>query len=208
MDNYPGVDLSKMSPAQRARLDALIIADGDEALRVHLQGAIGRADTARGAHGGSRAVMPERWTQIHVLDRLEEAYEVLAAMPAATRPKSYGSAWPTVQPERLSLYDQVMMGASGELEERNQDRNRVRLAPTTAQVTRMEQALRWPFEYLGDKPELAKAISLRAMWAVMRVDIRKRCQRRGIDHDRFNRDWQQALGIITAALISQRVPVS
>jgi len=32
-------------------------------------------------------------------------------------------------------------------------------------------------------------------------------QRRGIDHERFNRDWQQALGIITAALIAQRVPV-
>jgi hypothetical protein len=206
-ENVPP-DLSQMSLIDRARLAAMIEVDGDETLRTHLLGAMGRTETGRGARGGARAVLPERWTQIHVWDRLEEGYEVLAGMPTATRPKAYGSAWPTVQKERLSIYDQIQMLGTGEIEQMHEDRNRVRMAATSAQVTRMEQALRWPFEYLSDRPEMAKAINLRAMWAVMRVDIRKRCQRRGIDHDEFNRQWQQGLGVITASLIARKVPIS
>lgn len=147
------------------------------------------------------------WTIVHVLDRLEEAYGVMAMMPAATRPKAYGSAWPSVVQEKIPLIVLAEIGEA-EVETRQEEQNRVRLAPTAAQVSRMEQASRWPFEYLRDRPELAKAISLRAMWSAMRVDIRKRCKRKGIDHDDFNRQWQEGLNIITATLIARRVPVS
>jgi len=126
------------------------------------------------------------------LDRLEEAFQVMAMMPAATRPKAYGSAWPSVVQEKIPLITLAEMGAIGELETQQEEQNRVRMAPTSAQVSRMEQALRWPFEYLSDQPELAKAIQLRSMWAAMGVDIRKRCERRGIEHEEFNRQWQEA----------------
>jgi hypothetical protein len=152
--------------------------------------------------------VPAVWTQIHVLDRLEEAYEVLSALPAKTRPKQYGNAMPTVVQERPSLKDLLDMSEAGALEQFEQDRNRVRLAPTTAMVSRMDQALRWPLEHLSDKPELARAVSLRALWAAMRVDIRKRCERRGLHHETFNVQWQAGLRIITGRLIAQRVPVS
>jgi hypothetical protein len=142
------------------------------------------------------------------LDRLEEAYEVLAGMPMVTRPKQYGNAMPMPSQQKLSIYDQIEMLGTGELEQMHEDRNRVRLAATSAQVTRMEQALRWPFEYLGDRPQLARAISLRAMWAAMRADIRKQCERRGMNHELFNQNWQQGLKIITAALVARKVPVS
>ncbi|MBR0693623.1 DUF6362 family protein [Bradyrhizobium lablabi] len=142
------------------------------------------------------------------MDRLEEAFQVMAMMPAATRPKAYGSAWPSVVQEKIPLVVLAEMSESGELATREGEQNRVRLPPTSAQVSRMEQASRWPFEYLRDQPELAKAISLRAMWSAMRVDIRRRCQRRGIDHDEFNRQWQEGLKIITEQLIARRVPVS
>jgi hypothetical protein len=66
----------------------------------------------------------------------------------------------------------------------------------------------WPFEYLGDRPDLAKAISLRAMWSVMKVDIRKRCASRGIDHRAFNVQWQTALSLITGTLIARKVRLS
>jgi hypothetical protein len=205
-DNVP-IDLSQMSLQDRARLSALIESDADADLRQHLLGAIGRAETGRGSRGSAREV-PSTWTQIHVLDRLEEAYEVLGSLPAATRPKAYGSAWPGIVQEKIPLVVQAEMDAAGELEQLHEDRNRVRLAATSAQVTRMEQALRWPFEYLRDRPELARAISLRAMWAVMRADIRRKCERRGINHDQFNAEWQAGLGIITAMLIARSVPVS
>jgi hypothetical protein len=197
-----------MSPDERAKLAALIEADGDEGLRVHLLGAIGRNDRTLASRRSVRD-LPPTWTQIHVLDRLEEAYEVLAGLPMVTRPKQYGNAMPTpFQEQRLSLLDQVLMQETGELEQLHEDRNRVRLSATAAQVSRMDQALGWPFEYLGDRPDLAKAISLRAMWSVMKVDIRKRCASRGIDHRAFNMQWQTALSLITGTLIARKVPVS
>jgi hypothetical protein len=206
-DKNVAVELSQMSLTERARLAALIEVDGDEALRTHLLGAIGRRETARGARGAGR-VVPDRWTQIHVLDRLEEAYTVLAGMPMVTRPKQYGNAMPTPFQQKLSILDQIEMMGTGELEQLHEDRNRVRLAATSAQVSRMDQALGWPFEYLRDRPELAKAISLRAMWAVMRADIRKQCQRRGLHHETFNWQWQEGLSIITATLVATKVPVT
>jgi hypothetical protein len=198
-------DLSRMSPRERARLSALIETDGDTQLRQHLLGAMGRSETGRGARGARE--IPERWSIIHVLDRLEEGFHIMSMMPAATKPKSYGSAWPQTVQEKIPLIVLAEIGGD-EMETRQEEQNRVRLAPSSTQVTRMEQALRWPFEYLSDRPELAKAISLKAMWSAMRTDIRKKCQRRGLDHDEFNRRWQEGLRIITAALIVRKVPVS
>lgn len=201
-------DLSNLSLTSRAKLAALIEVDGDTALREHLLGAIGRSNPVLRSRHSDRE-LPPQWTQIHVLDRLEEAYEILASMPMVTRPKEFGNGMPTVvQEDRFSLLEQIRLQESGELEQMHGDRNRVRIAPTAAQVSRMDQALGWPFEHLGSKPELAKAISLRALWSVMRIDIRKRCQRRGIDHREFNVQWQQALAQITSALRANRVPVS
>lgn len=197
------IDLSQMSLSGRARLDALIEADGDSDLRQHLLGAVGRSETARGARGGAREV-PDRWTIVHCLDRLEEAYQVLGSLPASTRPKAYGSAWPSVVQENIPLLIQAEMAESGELE----IQNRVRLPPTTAQITRMEEALRWPFEFLGDCPALARSINQKSLWSAMRIDIKKRCIRLGIPHEEFNVLWQEGLKVITQQLILRKVPVS
>lgn len=204
-------NLAHLSKGARAALDLMIESGTDPAMRVYLTGAIGSADAAvarRSTALRRQREVPMTWTQIHVLDRLEEAYAVLISLPMKTRPKVYGNNMPAVvQEERPSLLEQVQMMHSGELEEIHDDRNRVRLAPTSAQITRMDEALRWPFEYLRDETDLARAISLRAMWAAMNVDIRKRCERRGIDHRQFNVDWQAAVARITGALIARKVPV-
>jgi len=141
------------------------------------------------------------------LDRLEDAFRTLSSQPGGGKARS-SSVWPVMEQQKLSFKDLIEMSATGELEQREADRNRVRLAPTSLQVTQMEQALAWPFEYLRDQPELAKAIQLRALWSSMGADIRKRCERRGIDHDAFNANWQRALAIITGALVARKVPVS
>lgn len=200
-------DMSSMSHLERAKLSALIEKDGDADLREHLVGAMGRSETGRGSLRSPREV-PSSWSIVHVLDRLEEAFEVMAMMPAATRPKAFGSAWPSIVQEKIPLVILAEMSAIGELETQQEEQNRVRLPPSSAQITRMEQALRWPFDYLRDWPEIAKAISLRSMWAAMHVNIRKRCERRHIDHDEFNALWQEGLKIITAMLIACKVPVS
>lgn len=200
------LDLSRMSPQERARLSAMIEADGDTALRTHLLGAIGRSEATRSARGGVRE-LPTRWTQIHVLDRLEDAFRTLASQPGGGKARS-SSVWPVMEQTRLTFKDLIDMQETGELEQRQADQNRVRLAPTSLQVSQMEQALAWPFEYLSDQPALARAIQLRALWASAGADIRKRCERRGMDHNEFNQSWQSALAIITGALIGHKVPVS
>src|ERR1700730_2516513 len=121
-------DLSRLSLIERARLAALIEADGDSALREHLLGAIGRSETTRGARLSNRAVVPEGWTQIHVLDRMEEAYRVLASQPGGFKARS-SSVWPAMAVQQLSILDQIELMGTGELEQRQQDQNRVRLAP-------------------------------------------------------------------------------
>jgi hypothetical protein len=201
------MDISNMSQAERAQLSVLVEKDGDADLREHLLGAMGRAETGRGSLRVPREV-PSTWEIVHVLDRLEEAFEVMAMMPAATRPKAFGSAWPSIVQEKIPLVILAEMSASGELETQQEEQNRVRLPPSSAQISRMEQAMRWPFEYLRDRPELARAISQRSMWAAMHVNIRKRCERRSIDHDEFNRQWQEGLNIITVMLIALKIPVS
>ena len=204
--------MSSMSLLEQAKLSALIEIDGDSDLRQHLLGVMGRSETARGARRSSREV-PGMWTQIHVLDRMEKAYEILAMDPAATRPKAYGAAWPNYNPmtpgELNALRNEIFQaGGQGALSEWESEQNRVRPQPSSAQISRMEQALRWSFEYLSEDPRLARAIQLRSMWAAMGADIRKRCERQGFNHEIFNADWQQALNIITAALIARKVPVS
>jgi hypothetical protein len=204
--------ISDMSAAEHAKLSTLIEQDGDADLRQHLLGALGRSEQPRGALEYVYEI-PSRWCEVHVLDRLEKAYEVQAMMPAATRPKAYGTAWPSYMPitegELIGIKNEIFRdGGAQALSDWESQQNRVRLQPSSAQITRMEQALRWPFEYLRDQPEIARAISLRSMWAAMHVNIRRRCSQRRLDHDLFNRQWQDGLRIITQQLIRHRVAVS
>ncbi|MCC8945978.1 hypothetical protein H8A97_12935 [Bradyrhizobium sp. Arg62] len=201
--------LSQLSPADHAELLARIEDDGDADLRGYVIEALGWG-TAQPAHitRESAREVPPQWTQIHVLDRLEEAFAVLSSLPARTRPKQFGNGMPTPVREKLTNKDWIDLLEAGELEKVEEQANRVRLAPTTAQITRMDQALRWPFEHLAGEPELARALSRRAMWAAMKVDIRKRCEQRQMQHELFQLQWQHGLRLVTERLIMARVAVS
>lgn len=201
------MDMSSMSLIDRARLTALIETDGDANLREHLLGAIGRSEQSLVSRR-STVEIPPKWTPVYVLDRLEEAYAVLANQPATSGPKQYGNGMPTVVQERLTNKDWIDLYETGELDKMHEDRNRVRIPATAAQVTRMEQALRWPFEYLSERPHAARALSQRALWAALKLDIRRRCEALGIQHSEFNAFWQAGLQEVTAMLIVRKVLVS
>lgn len=202
IDNF---DTSLLSLMDRARLSALAEIDGDPGVRSLVMGVLGKAPPAR--TGRKARELPPQWSQIHVLDRLEEAYETLARLPMMTRPKQYGNAMPSVVRDRIPLLIQAEMAASGDLE-RQDDSDDVRLSVTAAQISRMDQAFGWPVDFLLEYPEMAKAVCLKAIWGVAKANISERCLGRGMNHKFFNRQWQHALTIIAVKLIQKKVPVT
>jgi hypothetical protein len=197
--------VSSMSLLERARLGVLIEADGDKALRAHLVGAMG--EKSKSALRRPRE-LPERWNVVHVMDRITEAYEVLARLPVTVRPKGYGSAMPEVVRPQMSNMEWIEKYRSGDLAEEEEAKNRVQRRPSSAQITRMEQAFQWTPRYLADKPEVSKAVGLGAQWEAIRADLARRCKARGISPRTFFRRRTHGITIITMGLIRDKVLVS
>lgn len=203
----PQGELSLLSLSEKARLAALANLEQDAGVRAHVLGLLGDAVPAK-PRRAARAPLPDSWNQIHVLDRFEEAFEVLLSLPMTTRPKAYGNAMPTIAPEaRLSLFEQVKMLETGQLEELHAERNRARISPTAGQITRMDQALAWPAEHLLDQPEMARALLRRCFWTVTKTDVRRKFADDD-DYRAFNDRWHEALAIVTGALNARLVPVT
>ncbi len=167
-------------------------------------GAVGRSTPAR----RGRRELPSSWTIVAVLDRMEEVYEVLARLPMTNRPREYGNAMPTPIRESLALIDTFQLDASGELKVQQDEQNRVRRPATAAEIKRADEAMRWPGQYLSDKPEVAKAVQRGALWTVIGADQKKQCKKLGIRSRTFQRQKVHGLRIIAQGLIRDRVPVS
>lgn len=60
--------------------------------------------------------------------------------------------------QKFALVTFFEMEELGILQLEHEDRNRVRLRPTAAQISRMDQALRWPVAYPQPYPEVARAL--------------------------------------------------
>ena len=140
------------------------------------------------------------------MERLEEAFRILARLPIATRPRGYVNSMP------FPIYDRADLNAQLEtyqLERMAQLRNRVRIPPTPAEIGRMEEALRWPTLYLSgaDFHHVARAVNLGSQWAAFDADVDERLKRLKITRRTFNARKLQGLRIITRELIRQRVPV-
>ena len=171
--------------------------------RAGILGALGR--TAASLPLRTRRV-PERWTFVHVLERMEEAFHILARLPTATRPRGYVNSMPIYLYDRGDLNSQL---ETYELERMAKMRNRVRILPSPAEIARMEEALRWPSLYLA-APEfhhVARAVNLGSLWAAFDVDIDKRLKPLKITRRTFNARKLQGLRIIARELIRHRVLV-
>jgi hypothetical protein len=60
--------------------------------RAGILGAIGPATLAPAARAKT---VPDRWSVIHVMDRMEEAFRILGRLPMPTRPRGYINSMPT-----------------------------------------------------------------------------------------------------------------
>lgn len=149
--------------------------------------------------------IPARWSLVHVMERMEEAFRTLGRLPIATRPRGYANTMPFYR------YDQADLNAqfeSYELERLAKQRNRAVISPTPAEIARMEDALRWPILYLGG-PEfhhVARAVNLGSLWAAFDADIDAGLKRLRLTRRVFNAHKLQGLRIIGRELIRHRVP--
>lgn len=171
--------------------------------RTGILGATGRFSLPR--LGPPRRV-PEGWTFVHVMDRLEEAFRTLRRLPIATRPRGYVNSMPFYVYDRGDLNAQL---ETYELERLARLRNRVRIPPTPAEIARMEEALRWPALFLAG-PEfhhVARAVNLGCLWAAADTDVDKALRRLKLTRRTFNVRKLQGLRIIARELIRRRVPV-
>jgi hypothetical protein len=171
--------------------------------RLGILGAIGEAGPATLSRN---RIVPDRWSFLHVMDRMEEAFRVLSRLPMPTRPRGYVNSMPTYIYDRADLNAQL---EAEELEHMARIRNCVRVRPSPAEVERMEEALYWPSAYLNGREfhHLARAVNLGSLWAALDVDIDKAVKRIKITRCTFNARTLQGFRIIAQELVRHRVVV-
>ena len=191
----------KPSLAERAATAARAELRGE---RTGILGAVGQ--TAALPLSRVRRV-PDRWSLLHVMERLEEGFRTLSRLPMATRPRGYINSMPVHVYDRGDLNAQL---ETHELERMARIRNRVRIPPSPGEIGRMEQALHWPSAYLSaaEFHHVARAVNLGSLWSAFDVDIDARLKRIKITRRTFNARKLQGLRIITRELVRCRVPVT
>jgi hypothetical protein len=116
--------------AERARRAAHAELRGD---RAGILGAIGPARLLPSLSRARR--VPERWSFIHVMERMEDAFRTLSRLPTPTRPRGYINSMPIYLYDRGDLNSQL---ETHELERMAQLRNRVRIPPSPDEISRIE----------------------------------------------------------------------
>lgn len=150
--------------------------------------------------------VPDSWSFLHVMERMEEAFRVLGRLPMATRPRGYVNSMPIYTYDRGDLNSQL---ETSELERMAKLRNRVRIPPTPAEIGRMEEALHWPAEFLSgpEYDRLARAVNLGCLWAAVDADVDRGLRRIKVTRRTFNARKLQGLRIIARELVRRRVPI-
>lgn len=171
--------------------------------RENILGVIGVAAPAPLARARN---VPDRWSFIFVMERMEEGFRILSRLPLPTRPRGYINSMPTYLHDQSDINSQL---ETYEIEQMARIRNRVRILPTPAEIARMEEALHWPAAFLSgrDFHHLARAVNLGSLWAAFDVDIDKALKRIKLTRRTFVARKLQGLRIIEAQLIRRRVPV-
>jgi hypothetical protein len=193
-------DQEDLSLAERAKAAA-----GAE-LRGEREGILGASGAATPLSLLPRRTVPERWTFIYVMERLEEAFRTLSRLPLPTRPRGYINSMPVYLYDRGDLNSQA---ETQELERMARLRNRVKIPPSPAEIARAEEALRWPSLYLAGSEfhHIARAVNLGALWAAFDTDTDRALKRLKITRRTFNARKLQGFRVIATELIRHRVPI-
>jgi len=147
------VSLSQSDPSLR---DEQSVPVSDDCPSRIVPGFLGMADDLRSridALGGDETGIPAAWTPEHVGVRLIEAYEVLSRSGGRILPARYGNGWPAMVHEFADMVDAQARALA------EKDKQAARAArPTSDELSRMEEALRWPMDHLDGRPLAADAL--------------------------------------------------
>lgn len=136
------------------------------------------------------------WTRQTVGEELVLAFRTLRNAPSSGfGPKPPGSAWPAVL--------QTFAEAVGAEEIRDTSKwawSHSRPAPSTAAITRMEEALTWPAVYLKDANGYARCIGVWVICKAARRPWLPQIRRRGWPKSTFERNVARGLDMIANGL--------
>jgi len=211
-DGYGEVAASSHGDAARSEsFDESLAARAARAARAELRGdraGILGARALPDLPGMARETrrVPQHWSLLHVMERMEEGFRVLARLPAAARPRGYINSMPHYRYEQGDLNAQL---ETHELEALARLRNRTRIPPSPAEIARMEEALHWPAAFLcgAEFHHVARAVNLGSLWSAYDADVDGRLRRIGMTRRTFNARRLQGLRIITAELVRRRVAI-
>lgn len=159
-----------------------------------------------------RRPVPTSWNIVHVMDRIEEAVDVLGRMPVMPGPRGHSNSMPDYA---YTIGDLNAQAESGELEKMLRLNIKPRIPVTAAEITRMQQALRWPVVYLKSPAglqllhmrEVSRAVINGALWNVVGANVAKRCRGLNLTPKAFYRQQIHGVEIITRGLIRDDVAV-
>jgi hypothetical protein len=122
--------------------------------------------------------LPSQWTPEHVVQRMIQAFEVLARMPGRVGPMSKSGHWPSILREFADLVDaQSTTNKAAEFWAGRGDR------VSSIEASMMDEALAWPMVHLAGLPLMADALTLHCWCQAAGREIEPLLRRRRIRAD-------------------------
>lgn len=150
--------------------------------------------------------IPDEWNGPHVALRLSDAWRTLGKIPMPRfAPRAFGRNWPQY---RIEWTDLLSMIGAGEIEALQREQNRVRVLPSAKEISRMEQAIMWPLQYLKEAREVLIVNVCARMSAVdgnLHREIRRR--RYGGEAEEWRKQNWKLCDRIADGLVKDRVLV-
>lgn len=148
------------------------------------------------------------WVPKTVEKRLIEAARLVERVSGSWKPKEFGNSMPVFQrdwTDWLAQLDEAGKDLSDVKIER--DEGPMRRGATSREISRMEAAICWPVEYLGEQPGPRKVLAVFLRCKAYRKPFDRACKRLGWPRATAYRARDKALSLIAQGLNRDAVPV-
>lgn len=141
------------------------------------------------------------WTADQVKDRLVEAARLIERTGGRVAPREPGSTMPDYSYDWGDLIGQSQSATL------YKGGNRVTIGASSRAISRCEQAMRWPIQYLEEVDGPRRVLRLFLRCRALRVPFNAAIKQKGWSRATAFRARDRALAIIAVGLIKDRVPL-